>query len=81
MDSTDASLQIEWLAFSILWGTLQLSHTRKLGRDLSEGGEDDWTFGQILPVILLAPPLVNLYEYLAEGSSHGKHLIQNRIPD
>jgi hypothetical protein len=55
--------KVWWLVASFGWGVLNLVGT--LG--LSDGGNSDWTFGQIIPVVLLAAPLLSLFEYLYPG--------------
>jgi len=50
------------LLVSAAWGTIKLFR-EKSGAALDEGG---WTFGQILPVFLLAAPLLALVEIFAD---------------
>lgn len=46
-----------WLLVAILWGTLKTrGATAQLPQDIFEQ-ENDWTFGQIVPVLLLAVPI------------------------
>ncbi|KAH8670197.1 hypothetical protein BGZ60DRAFT_30477 [Tricladium varicosporioides] len=54
--------EIYWLLVSIAWGTAHLFITRASNPDMT-AVESDWTFGQILPVVLLAGPLVSIIEY------------------
>ncbi|KAH6673231.1 hypothetical protein B0J14DRAFT_66508 [Halenospora varia] len=54
--------EIYWLLVSIAWGTAHLFITRSSNPEMI-AVESDWTFGQILPVVLLAGPLVSIIEY------------------
>jgi hypothetical protein len=59
--------KVYWLLVStIFWGTMHLFTTR----ESSSGGESDWAFGQILPVIMLPAPLMMITEYLYPGKSN-----------
>jgi hypothetical protein len=33
--------------------------------------DSDWTFGQVVPIVLLAAPLLTIVEYLYPGTSSG----------
>ncbi|KAL2283721.1 hypothetical protein FJTKL_09763 [Diaporthe vaccinii] len=49
--------ELIWLLVAILWGTLKTRvATAQLPQDMFEQ-ENDWTFGQIVPVLLLAVPI------------------------
>ncbi|KFA62590.1 hypothetical protein S40285_10344 [Stachybotrys chlorohalonatus IBT 40285] len=48
------------LAMSALWGTLRLTALRSVGNP----ADNDWTFGQILPLLLMAAPLMPMVESL-----------------
>ncbi|KAI1777780.1 hypothetical protein F4818DRAFT_325527 [Hypoxylon cercidicola] len=54
--------EIYWLAISLSWGTLNLFTVRNYG-PLSE---NTYTFGQVLPLIMLAAPLLSILENLFE---------------
>ncbi|KAI1073520.1 hypothetical protein F5B20DRAFT_566837 [Whalleya microplaca] len=65
-----------WRLFgSLLWCTASIFKLRSAAasHDLIDGNETEWGFGQILPLLLLALPLMSIVEYyqdsLAEGSS------------
>ncbi|KAF0324915.1 hypothetical protein GQ607_007808 [Colletotrichum asianum] len=45
-----------WLFISSLWGTIRLLNARIP----SEFDEDDWSFGQIMPVFLLLGPIMTV---------------------
>lgn len=60
---TDGYEKIWWLIGSFLWGISNLVLTRAL----SNGEKSDWTFGQVLPVVLLAAPLLAVFEHLYPG--------------
>lgn len=48
---------------AFVWGVENLIGT--LG--LIDNGNSDWAFGQVVPVVLLAAPLLSLFEYLYPG--------------
>ncbi|KXJ94994.1 hypothetical protein Micbo1qcDRAFT_200450 [Microdochium bolleyi] len=46
-------MEICWLLASVVWGTLKIFNSRKfVSREIREA-ESQWTFGQLLPVLLL----------------------------
>jgi hypothetical protein len=54
--------ELFWLSILILWGTLRLNATTNYAQ--SSGlveGEQDWNFGQTLPVLLLVGPLLMVF--------------------
>jgi hypothetical protein len=50
--------------FALIWGTTRLSYTRKLGPK----EENEWSFGQTLPLVLLLAPLAAIIENLSYSS-------------
>ncbi|OCL05923.1 hypothetical protein AOQ84DRAFT_379101 [Glonium stellatum] len=62
--STSVLSEVLWLIFSILWGTLRLV----VLRSSAEGENNNWTFGQVLPLVSLAAPLVGVVEYFSPDS-------------
>ncbi|KAH7327769.1 hypothetical protein B0I35DRAFT_403234 [Stachybotrys elegans] len=60
---TSVMFEVWWLLVAFVWGVLRLSQHR-LG---SHGGDNDWTFGQIIPLIMLAAPLMVIVESLMEA--------------
>lgn len=51
--------ELTWLSILIVWGTLRLISTISFARDSGRvDGEQDWNFGQTLPVLLLIGPLL-----------------------
>ncbi|KAM7210678.1 hypothetical protein V8F06_013939 [Rhypophila decipiens] len=56
--------EIYWLLVSAAWGTFRLFYLK-----FSNGAppEDDWSFGQLVPLLMLASPLVLLYEYIVRA--------------
>ncbi|KFA80079.1 hypothetical protein S40288_11363 [Stachybotrys chartarum IBT 40288] len=48
------------LAMSALWGTLRLAGLRTRGHP----ADNDWSFGQVLPLLLMAAPLMPMVESL-----------------
>lgn len=55
--------QVWWLVTSFTWGCLRLFYMLPLG----DGGSSDWTFGQVVPVVVLAAPLLTIAEYFFPG--------------
>jgi hypothetical protein len=55
--------ELIWLSFSLLWGTFKILVWRN-GAPTREY-EDAWTFGQLLPLLLLLMPLVAIPELYA----------------
>lgn len=55
--------EVWWLVTSFLWGILKLTSTLPL----ADGGNSDWAFGQVVPVVLLAAPVLAMAEYLYPG--------------
>ena len=56
-------LQITWLAVALVWGTIAVLRDRN-GPD-AEGAlseQNAWSFGQIVPVVLLLLPFLALVE-------------------
>lgn len=56
------SRKVYWLLVSAIWGTIKLYKTKDTnGTDeidwTEDGTENDWTFGQVLPVFLLIGPV------------------------
>lgn len=51
--------QVYWLTLSAIWATRRFFKTRLLGPK----EEDEWTFGQVLPVLLVVAPLAAILEH------------------
>ena len=47
------------------WGMIHLVLTLKLST--VGAGSSDWTFGQVVPIVLLAVPAIAIVEFLYEG--------------
>lgn len=62
---TSGFVQVYWLIISTIWGTIHIFQTR----DSVEMDKNEWTFGQILPIVLLIAPLFALAEHLYTGKS------------
>lgn len=62
---TQLSLQVYWLLVSGIWGTIKLF----LARSSADVEENDWSFGQILPIFLLLGPLVTIVQLFFEHDS------------
>ncbi|RSL77982.1 hypothetical protein CEP51_008600 [Fusarium floridanum] len=52
--------EVYWLSLSALWVTRRYFKTRRLGPE----EENEWTFGQVLPVLLVVAPLAAIFEHL-----------------
>ncbi|KAI0829532.1 hypothetical protein F5Y06DRAFT_308274 [Hypoxylon sp. FL0890] len=53
---------VYWLIISLTWGTMKIVQLRSL-LSHAENQDDTWSFGQLLPVFLLALPMINLIEH------------------
>lgn len=51
-----------WLAVGFVWGVIRLKNNLDKGADAA-----NWTFGQVVPVVLLAAPLLAISEYILTG--------------
>jgi hypothetical protein len=51
------------MTISFSWGLINLIQTRSS----ADGGENDWSFGQVVPVVLIAAPLLVLVEFVFSG--------------
>ncbi|ORY00181.1 hypothetical protein BCR34DRAFT_576060 [Clohesyomyces aquaticus] len=51
--------EILWIVISFGWGLIQLIQTRKA----ASGGENDWSFGQVVPMVLIGAPLLTFYQF------------------
>ncbi|CAF3626566.1 unnamed protein product [Fusarium graminearum] len=56
--------EVYWLTFSLIWGTKRLFETRQMGPE----EENEWTFGQTLPLVLLIAPLATIIEHFFHSS-------------
>lgn len=53
---SDVLPQLLWLSFSLIWGTMRLFYTRRPSE------ENEWSFGQLVPVLLLLLPVLLVTE-------------------
>lgn len=60
-------MQIYWLAVSVAWGTTKLLWTRAGSHIPPDERQDAWSFGQMLPILLLAAPIWSLIGAFAFG--------------
>lgn len=61
--------QVVWVLVAIPWGALKIrGATAQLPRDIFEQ-ENDWTFGQIVPVLLLVVPIFGTIIHLASNGT------------
>lgn len=59
-----------WItAIGLIWGTVAILSSRQLLPRGVRESENRWTFGQILPMLLLALPLLMMWEYFRSMSS------------
>ncbi|KAF5974271.1 hypothetical protein FCOIX_8408 [Fusarium coicis] len=56
--------EVYWVIFALIWGTKRLLYTRKRGPK----AENEWSFGQTLPPILLLAPMAAIIENLSYSS-------------
>lgn len=62
-------LQVIWILLAVVWGGFKIiGATAQLPRDIFEQ-ENQWTFGQIVPVLLLAVPIFGTMIHLASNST------------
>ncbi|KAF2785964.1 hypothetical protein K505DRAFT_354736 [Melanomma pulvis-pyrius CBS 109.77] len=62
--------EVLWIMFSFVWGLIQLIQTR----NSAPGGDNDWSFGQVVPVVLIGAPLLTIYEFFYAGILPGRLL-------
>ncbi|PVI05626.1 hypothetical protein DM02DRAFT_85068 [Periconia macrospinosa] len=69
--------EVYWLLVSITWGSFHLVNTKWS----TSVGDNAWTFGQILPVILLVAPFITMVEFFIpdtkQEENYGGELIAN----
>ncbi|KAJ5797788.1 uncharacterized protein N7503_007084 [Penicillium pulvis] len=65
--------EVAWLIIAFAFGIARVIGTiyrpEKMGLEASLTGFNDWSFGQVAAVVLLAAPLITVIEYLKEGST------------
>lgn len=65
---TNICVKVLWILFSFVWGLIQLVQTR----GSADGGKDDWSFGQVVPVVLICAPLLTFYQFFYPGIFLGR---------
>jgi hypothetical protein len=50
---------------SFTWGLIRLLRTLSI----TNSGSSDWSFGQVIPIVLLAAPLLTIFESFFQGIS------------
>jgi hypothetical protein len=55
---------------SFAWGAIHLVATLST----ADAGSNDWTFGQIVPLVLLAAPFIAIIEYFYDGEASAQYL-------
>lgn len=63
-------MKVYWLIVSVTWGTMKVVGLRVI-LSYSKQQDDSWSFGQVLPVLLLALPLINLIELFLKSIFSG----------
>ena len=70
-------LQITWLTVALVWGTIAVLGDRNKAFSYDQNGplseQNAWSFGQIVPVVLLLLPFLALVE-VSYGESRAFHL-------
>ncbi|KAI0395150.1 hypothetical protein F5Y17DRAFT_217543 [Xylariaceae sp. FL0594] len=66
--------EVHWLCILLFWGTVRLASALSIREHVVRDAESAWTFGRVLPVILLAAPIVTALETFrpSSGASPGK---------
>jgi hypothetical protein len=60
--------EVLWLLVSAIWGSILLYFERRTHESYNMG-EDQWSFGQIVPVMMLVAPFVAIFEFWQKGKS------------
>lgn len=50
---------------SFAWGIIRLMQTLQI----EDRGSSDWSFGQVIPLVLLVAPLLTIFESFFKGTS------------
>jgi hypothetical protein len=50
---------------SFTWGLIRLTQTLQI----DDRGSSDWSFGQVVSIVLVAAPLLTIFESFFEGTS------------
>ncbi|KAJ5421535.1 hypothetical protein N7491_009980, partial [Penicillium cf. griseofulvum] len=71
VDVWDSAIkEVHWLIMAFTFGIAELIVTiyrpEKMGLQASLTGFDDWSFGQVASVLLLAAPLITIFEFFQE---------------
>lgn len=73
MDYSDA-LQVAWLLVAFGWGISRLMNTIKYQRantslKIQDDDSSEWSFGQVVAMVLLAAPVITILEYFDHSMS------------
>ncbi|KAJ9616368.1 hypothetical protein H2200_000086 [Cladophialophora chaetospira] len=68
---------VTWLIYAFIWGCLRVVDAYHA---IPQDRNTDWGFGQIVPVVLLAGPLLTVVEYFVPEESTSKPDILNADP-
>ncbi|KAK1955781.1 hypothetical protein LY78DRAFT_593388, partial [Colletotrichum sublineola] len=60
------------VVFSAIWGTMSIIMLRNFSTSAKEG-ENDWTFGQVISLALLASSLLPIFELSFKSFFSGKY--------
>ncbi|KAI1383925.1 uncharacterized protein F4822DRAFT_55605 [Hypoxylon trugodes] len=71
--STSTVADIFWLVVSLAWGTIRTDELRYVLDKSSAPDDTTWSFGQILPVLLIAGPLLILIRSGREAFAPAQH--------
>ncbi|KAI0128371.1 hypothetical protein BJ170DRAFT_594224 [Xylariales sp. AK1849] len=55
--------EVYWMIISLSWGTIKLLNVYEILRFSTIPQDHTWSFGQVLPVVLIAGPMISLLEH------------------
>lgn len=75
-------MEVIWLTFAMGWGSIKILTTRAVGQKSFEGhhitldhrieGEDQWGFGQILPLVLILLPILSMAQAYLDNDAKAR---------
>ncbi|KAJ5630335.1 uncharacterized protein N7484_010435, partial [Penicillium longicatenatum] len=79
---TSVFCEVAWLCAAFSWGVSNVVRTfdslsRETSNSVVESRMSDWTFGQVISVVLLAAPLLAIIEYFSSGKSEVRTTIES----
>ncbi|KAL9611606.1 MAG: hypothetical protein Q9167_003764 [Letrouitia subvulpina] len=66
--------EIIWLIAALAWGCLRIAALRFEANELNIGGENVWSFGQVLPLLLAFLPLWTIFCTLFETNDQAQRV-------